>query len=117
MFSFGTSYPLIATYVKQEFTAPILLVGFAVSGYFLLRAFSELPFGVLADRIGLRKPLIFGRILTIVAPLICWATKEIYHLVLARAFWGVGDAAFFAFQLSMWQTFFLSVNEEKPLGF
>ena len=32
-----------APFVRREFTAPVILVGFAVSGYFVVRMLAEVP--------------------------------------------------------------------------
>jgi len=116
MLSNGLSSPFLAPYVKQEFTAPILLVGLGVSGYFLLRAFSELPFGVMSDRIGPLKPLLFGKVLTIVAPFICWVATDVYQLVVARAMWGIGDAAFFCVSTVYVTSIFSERYRGKAIG-
>jgi MFS family permease len=116
MLSGGMSFPIFAPYVKQEFTAPLLLVGMAVSGYFLLRMFSELPFGALSDKIGPRKPLLFGRVLAIIGALLCWIATDVYQLIVARALWGVGDAAFFCISTAYISTLFPVHERGRALG-
>jgi len=66
MFAGGFIWPIFAPFVRTEFTASLQLVGFAVSGYFLLRMFTEFPIGVLSDRMGPRIPLIVGRIFAVI---------------------------------------------------
>ncbi len=91
MFAGGFVWPIFAPYVRSEFTAPLYLVGFATSGYFFLRMFSEFPIGVLSDRVGPKVPLIFGRILPVIGAFICYKTSNIWMLIFARVIWGMGD--------------------------
>ncbi len=77
MLSGGFVWPIFAPFVREEFTAPIQLVGLAVCGYFLLRMFSEFPIGVLSDRVGPKTPLMVGRGLAIVGAFICYQTRSI----------------------------------------
>ncbi|MCW4048166.1 MAG: MFS transporter [Candidatus Bathyarchaeota archaeon] len=74
----GFVWPIFAPFVREEFTAPIQLVGLAVSGYFLLRMFSEFPIGVLSDRVDPKTPLIVGRLLAVVGAFICYRTTSIW---------------------------------------
>ena len=47
MFAGGLVQPIFAPFVRKDFTAPIFLVGLAVSGYFVVRMLAEFPIGVL----------------------------------------------------------------------
>ena len=116
MISNGLTFPFVPLYVTQEFTASMLLVELVVSGYFLLRIFSELPFGVTSDRIGPQKPLLFGKILAIVAPFSCWVATDVYQLVAARAMWGMGDAAYFCVSTVYVASIFSERDRGKAIG-
>ena len=117
MLSGGFVWPIFAPFVREQFTAPIQLVGLAVSGYFLLRMFSEFPIGVLSDRIGPKMPLIGGRILAIIGAFICYQTKSIWPLIFARVIWGMGDASFFCIGMSYVSRLFSSERRGRALGF
>ena len=95
MLSGGFVMPIFAPYVRSEFTAPIQLVGLAVSGYFLLRMFSEFPIGVLGDRVGPKVPLVAGRLLSLVGSFTCYKTGNIWALIFARVLWGGGGRQLF----------------------
>lgn len=88
MFAGGFVWPIFAAYVRTEFTAPLQLVGLAVSGYFLLRMFTEFPIGVIGDKIGPKLPLIAGRVLAVIGAFICYKTTSIWMLIFARIIWG-----------------------------
>ena len=90
MFAGGLVQPVFAPFVRQEFTAPIFLVGLAVSGYFVVRMLAEFPIGVLSDKVAMRKLLIVGRFFGIFGALACYLTSDIWVLIVARALWGCG---------------------------
>jgi len=117
MLSGGFVWPIFAPFVREQFTASIRLVGLAVSGYFLLRMFSEFPIGVLSDRIGPKLPLVAGRVLAIIGAFVCYQTKSIWPLIFARIIWGMGDASFFCIGMSYVSKLFSSDRRGRALGF
>ncbi|MCX6656389.1 MAG: MFS transporter [Candidatus Bathyarchaeota archaeon] len=116
MFAGGLIQPIFAPFVRKDFTAPIFLVGLAVSGYFVVRMLAEFPIGVLSDRIPLRKLLIAGRFFGIFGALTCYLTKDIWVLIAARALWGVGDASFFCIGMTYVASLFPGKTRGKYLG-
>jgi MFS family permease len=117
MLSGGFVWPIFAPFVRDQFTASIRLVGLAVSGYFLLRMFSEFPIGVLSDRIGPKIPLVAGRVLAIIGAFTCYQTKSIWPLIFARIIWGMGDASFFCIGMSYVSKLFSSDRRGRAMGF
>ena len=117
MLSGGFVGPIFAPFVRNEFTAPLQLVGLAVSGYFFLRMLSEFPLGVLSDRMGPKMPLVAGRVLAVVGAFICYQTESIWLLILARLFWGMGDASFFCIGMSYVSRLFTSERRGRAMGF
>ena len=116
MFAGGLIQPIFAPFVRRDFTAPIFLVGLAVSGYFVVRMLAEFPIGVLSDRIALRKLLIAGRFFGIFGALTCYLTTDIWVLIAARALWGVGDASFFCIGMTYVGNLFPGKTRGKYLG-
>jgi len=116
MFAGGFVWPIFAPYVRTEFTAPLQLVGLAVSGYFLLRICSEFPIGVLSDRTGPKLPLIAGRVLAVLGAFICYRTSSIWMLIFARIIWGMGDASFFCIGMTYVSKLFTSEKRGRAIG-
>lgn len=116
MFAGGLVGPIFAPFVRREFTAPVILVGFAVSGYFVVRMLAEFPIGTLSDRIGPRTPLLVGRLFGIVGAIVCYQTGDIWMLIIARAVWGVGDASFFCIGMTYVSSLFPSEKRGRALG-
>jgi len=71
-------------------------IGFISSSYFIARLFMELPIGIISDRIGRRKPIVLGLLLSAVSAVICGMSSNVYQLIAGRALWGVGGALYFA---------------------
>lgn len=117
MLSGGFVGPIFAPFVRNEFTAPLQLVGLAVSGYFFLRMLSEFPLGVLSDRMGPKMPMILGRGLAVVGAFICYRTNSIWLLIFARLLWGMGDASFFCIGMSYVSKLFTSERRGRAMGF
>jgi MFS family permease len=115
MFLVGISSPIIPFYA-QQFTSDLILIGLTVSGYFAVRMFFEIPFGTLSDRMGPRKPLIIGRVISIGGVVLSFLASDPLHLILARALWGIGDAAFFCISTAYIASVFPSQSRGKALG-
>ncbi|MBT3285136.1 MFS transporter [Candidatus Bathyarchaeota archaeon] len=116
MFAGGFIWPIFAPFVRTEFTASLQLVGFAVSGYFLLRMFTEFPIGVLSDRMGPRLPLIVGRVFAVIGAYLCYRTTNIWMLIVARMIWGMGDASFFCIGMSYVSRLFPAEKRGRAMG-
>jgi len=116
MFAGGFIWPIFAPFVRTEFNASLQLVGFAVSGYFLLRMMAEFPIGVLSDRMGPRLPLIGGRILAVIGAYLCYRTSNIWMLIFARVIWGMGDASFFCIGMSYVSRLFPAQKRGRAMG-
>lgn len=116
MFAGGLIQPIFAPFVRREFTAPIFLVGLAVSGYFVVRMLAEFPIGVLSDRIAIRRLLIVGRFFGIFGALVSYMTNDIWVLIVARALWGVGDASFFCIGMTYVASLFPNKTRGRYLG-
>jgi DHA1 family multidrug resistance protein-like MFS transporter len=72
-----------------------VLVGLVVSAWFLSRIFLELPAGLISDRIGKRRLLIFGLALSCLGPVLCSQANNIWLLIIGRGIWGLGSGLFF----------------------
>ena len=72
-----------------------VLVGLVVSAWFFSRIFLELPAGLISDRIGRRRLLIFGIALSCLGPILCSQADNIWLLIIGRGVWGMGTAFYF----------------------
>jgi len=72
-----------------------LLVGLVTSAWFISRIFTDLPSGILADRLGRRKLLVGGLALSAFGAFLCSAANIIHILIVGRMLWGLGTGLFF----------------------
>jgi MFS family permease len=92
----GMSLPASLLPILAESLDPSgVLVGLVISAWFLSRIFLELPAGIISDRIGRRRLLIFGIALSCLGPILCSQADNIWLLIIGRGIWGMGTAFYF----------------------
>jgi DHA1 family multidrug resistance protein-like MFS transporter len=74
---------------------PIMAQRLDPSGVLMTRIFLDLPAGMLSDRLGRWRLLIFGIGFSSLGPVMCAFASNIYILILGRAIWGAGTAFYF----------------------
>jgi len=100
----------------QTLGATGVLVGFVVSGYFVSRAFVELPSGIIGDRIGCRTPILMGLLVSMLGFLVCAISNDPYQLILGRMFGGFGSALFFCTSMTLVTGMFDPSTRGRALG-
>jgi len=70
--------------LRQEFSADMVLVSFTVSAVILGMALSNLPFGLLADRLPIHPIILTGGLVVALGGLVCAVTKDFWLLIGAR---------------------------------
>ena len=80
----------VFTLYGEEFTNSGLLIGLAFGSYALTMAIFQIPFGILADRIGRKKTIVIGLIFFVIGNLICAHPVNIYILIFGRLVSGSG---------------------------
>lgn len=93
MLGFGMISPVLPLYART-FGVSAAMVGLLITGYGLARVFTNLPTGLLADRIGRRPLILAGPIFTCVGSLIAVVATDFWVLVGARFVQGIGSALF-----------------------
>lgn len=92
------------------------LIGFAVSAWLLSRIFLELPSGVLADRIGRHRVMIYGLIISATGALLCSSANQVFLLAAGRGLWGLGTAMYFLSSASIIMSLFAPDIRGKAMG-
>ena len=87
--------PILSIYARS-FGVSYTLATLAVSVYAIGRLFTNLPVGILGDRIGRRPVLLGGALIITVSAFLCAIATNFWQLVLFRLLQGIGS--------SMWQT-------------
>lgn len=90
--SLRTAPGLITVQLMQEFSVTASTIGLLTSIQFLAYAGLQIPVGILTDRFGPNRFLIFGTLLTAVGTLMYSLAPNEWVLFIARLLVGVGDA-------------------------
>ncbi|MCW4041480.1 MAG: MFS transporter [Candidatus Bathyarchaeota archaeon] len=93
MLGFGIVGPILPQYVLT-FNVSYTLAGLVISAFPLARMLFNFPSGILADRIGRRRPLLLGISVVTLGALGCGLAQSIYELILFRFTYGAGTAMF-----------------------
>jgi len=88
---FGILFPVLPLYAEGMGASPAE-VGLTVAGYSYVTAVALIPFGMLSDRVGHRRILIAGLLISSLAPLLYPLADNLTQLNLVRAFHGLASA-------------------------
>lgn len=93
MLGFGMISPVLPLYARS-FGVSAAMVGLLITSYGLARVFTNLPTGLLADRIGRRPLILAGPVFTCAGSLVAAFASDFWVLVGARFVQGIGSALF-----------------------
>ncbi|MFT7823901.1 MAG: MFS transporter [Sulfurimonas sp.] len=82
--------PVLSIYALEMEGATAFLAGVVVGGYALTQALFQIPFGLMSDKLGRKKTLLFGLIIFIIGSVVCALSDNIYMLMLGRFLQGAG---------------------------
>jgi predicted MFS family arabinose efflux permease len=81
---------VLSQYAKDLPGGNALLAGVALGGYALTQAVLQVPFGVMSDKIGRKKTILFGLLLFAAGSVVAALADNIYILLLGRFLQGAG---------------------------
>lgn len=90
LFSMSIIIPFLSVYALNLKGGSPSLIGYALGIFGLTQAILQIPFGMLADRIGYKKMMIAGLLMLIAGLLTAAYASNIYWLIFARALQGSG---------------------------
>ena len=93
MLGFGIVGPILPQYILT-FDATYMVAGLVISAFPLARMCFNFPAGILADRIGRRRPLLIGIATVTLAALFCGLAQSIYEFIIFRFIYGAGTSLF-----------------------
>lgn len=85
--------PVMSLFAEQMEGATPSLIGLAIGIYGMSQAVLQIPFGLVSDRVGRKKIIIFGLLLFCLGSVIAALSTSIYGIVLGRAVQGSGAIA------------------------
>lgn len=106
--------PVLSLYALKLEGANEFLVGLLVGVYALAQMILQVPFGILSDKIGRKKTMLFGLIIFIIGCVICSFAQDIYTMLLGRILQGSG--AIGAVATAMISDFINEENRSKAMA-
>ncbi|MGR9115198.1 MAG: MFS transporter [Gammaproteobacteria bacterium] len=85
--------PVLSLFAEQLIGSTPLLIGLSISVYGLSQALLQIPFGLLSDRFGRKRIIIFGLLLFIAGSVVAAISTTIYGVLFGRALQGAGAIA------------------------
>lgn len=82
--------PVLSIYALEMEGATPFLAGLVVGGYALTQAAFQVPFGLMSDKLGRKKTLLFGLLIFIAGSVIAAMSDNIYMLLIGRFLQGAG---------------------------
>ncbi len=82
--------PVLSAYALTLDGASVFIVGIVIGSYALTQAIFQIPFGMLSDKIGRKKTLLFGLLIFIVGSVVAALSTDIYTLMIGRFLQGAG---------------------------
>jgi predicted MFS family arabinose efflux permease len=93
MFGLFLIMPVMSLFAEQMEGATPSLMGLAIGIYGMSQAVLQIPFGLVSDRVGRKKIIVFGLLLFCLGSVIAALSTSIYGIVLGRAVQGSGAIA------------------------
>jgi predicted MFS family arabinose efflux permease len=85
--------PVMSLFAEQMEGSTPWLIGLAIGIYGMSQALLQIPFGLVSDRIGRKKIIVFGLLLFCLGSVIAALSTTIYGIILGRAVQGSGAIA------------------------
>ncbi len=89
--------PFLAVYGHSLAHSSSMLVGISLGIFGLSQALLQIPFGILSDKLGRKKPLLLALFLFLIGLILGYLATNIYLLIAARTFQGCGALAVIVF--------------------
>lgn len=85
--------PVMSLYTEQMEGSTPALIGLAIGIYGMSQALLQIPFGLVSDRVGRKKIIIFGLLLFCLGSVVAAVSTTIYGIIIGRAIQGSGAIA------------------------
>ena len=85
--------PVLSLFAEELDDSTPALIGWAIGAYGLSQAIFQIPFGLISDRIGRKRVIVFGLLLFIAGSVIAAISSSIYGILLGRIVQGSGAIA------------------------
>ncbi|MDR0467957.1 MAG: MFS transporter [Campylobacteraceae bacterium] len=82
--------PVLSIYALSLEGSTEILVGVTIGIYAISQMITQVPFGLMSDKIGRKKIIVFGTIIFVIGSIICAYADTIYGLMFGRVIQGAG---------------------------
>ena len=100
----------------MTFESNAAIINLTLSAFFFFYAFGMLIWGPLSDKFGRKPILIAGNLLYLVSSVLCAMAENVYWLIAARAFQGIGAGGVTSVSVAMIKDCFTGKNRESILA-
>ena len=107
--------PLMSIFAKR-IGASGVMIGYAISAYWVSRVVLEVPSGFISARYGYYKPLVAGALLTVVGNIMTVNVDSPVYLIVVRAIMGLGAPLFFAISMTFIVSLFGAEMRGRAMG-
>ncbi|MFC1961857.1 MFS transporter [Chloroflexota bacterium] len=97
---FNIISPVLPQYALS-FSIPVALTGWAISAFAFARLIMDVPAGLLADRFGRKRNMVFGLVLIISSSIVSGMANSYFWLIVGRIIQGIGSA-FYVTSATTW---------------
>lgn len=91
-------------------------MGLLISAYFFIYCVMQVPSGILSDRLGARKTILFFTVLTIVGIFLFWWSKSYEFLFVAQFLIGIGSSTFYINAVKLVSAWFPANRKATAIG-
>lgn len=91
-------------------------MGMLISAYFFVYGLMQVPSGILSDRLGARKTIIFFTVITIIGTFFFWISTSYNMLFVAQFLVGVGCSTFYINAVKLVSTWFPANRKATAIG-
>jgi EmrB/QacA subfamily drug resistance transporter len=112
----GSGINIALPVIGREFNADAILLNWMITAFQLSVVAFILPFGRLADIIGIKKMIIYGMILYTITSVLCGFSSSMTMLIIFRSMQGVGGAMMFGTFTALLTTIYPAEGRGRALG-
>jgi len=91
-------------------------MGMLISAYFFIYGVMQVPSGILSDRLGARKTILYFTVLTIVGIFLFWWSKSYEFLFVAQFLIGIGCSTFYINAVKLVSAWFPANRKATAIG-
>lgn len=106
----------LAPILIEELSISHSAMGMLISAYFFVYGLMQVPSGILSDRLGAKKTIIFSTIITIIGTFLFWTSYTYNILFMAQFLVGIGGSTFYINAVKLVSAWFPTEKKATAIG-